>query len=181
MLILMDFKITPIPRLSDEPTNFQRASVYDYFKRHTDSVYGLLLEESIFSKRDETPYRVFATRMMDNLRRNGEFIYKTYKPGELHAVPIHCLRLGTTEDIFHESVKSKTEHYKRLLDERVSAVDKLKPTKGIMTCRNPARTDKNEKFCNSVDLAWEQKQTRSADEGMCIFMTCLTCKYRWKM
>lgn len=177
----MDFQITPIPWLSGEPTNFQRASVYEYFTNHTDATYALLLEESIFSQREQTPYRVLATRMIDNLGRNGDFIYKTYQAGELHALKTSCLRLGTAEDVFHESVKSKAEHYKRLLDERVSNVDKLRPTKGIMTCRNPARAENGERVCKSIDLAWEQKQTRSADEGMCIFMTCLTCKYRWKM
>lgn len=33
--------------------------------------------------------------------------------------------------------------------------------------------------CNSTELRWEEKQTRSADEGASVFWTCVTCKHRW--
>ena len=35
--------------------------------------------------------------------------------------------------------------------------------------------------CGSSDVAWEQKQTRGADEAMTVFCTCSKCNLRWKM
>jgi len=35
------------------------------------------------------------------------------------------------------------------------------------------------KRCGSDDVRWEEKQTRSADEGATVFCTCNSCKNRW--
>jgi transcription elongation factor S-II len=35
--------------------------------------------------------------------------------------------------------------------------------------------------CKSTDVAWEQKQTRGADEAMTVFCSCATCGNRWTM
>lgn len=35
--------------------------------------------------------------------------------------------------------------------------------------------------CGSAEVAWEQKQTRGADEAMTVFCTCSKCKNRWTM
>lgn len=34
--------------------------------------------------------------------------------------------------------------------------------------------------CKGTDIAYTQKQTRSADEAMTVFLECLTCKERWR-
>ena len=34
--------------------------------------------------------------------------------------------------------------------------------------------------CGSKDVSVEQKQTRSADEAMTLFICCLACNARWK-
>ncbi len=34
--------------------------------------------------------------------------------------------------------------------------------------------------CNSSDITWTQKQTRSADEPMTVFCKCNNCGVRWK-
>jgi DNA-directed RNA polymerase subunit M/transcription elongation factor TFIIS len=33
--------------------------------------------------------------------------------------------------------------------------------------------------CGSEDVTWEEKQTRSADEGATLFCSCTVCKNRW--
>ena len=33
--------------------------------------------------------------------------------------------------------------------------------------------------CGSQDVTWEEKQTRSADEGASLYCTCAVCKNRW--
>jgi DNA-directed RNA polymerase subunit M/transcription elongation factor TFIIS len=35
--------------------------------------------------------------------------------------------------------------------------------------------------CGSEEVTWEEKQTRSADEGATVFCSCSTCKNRWVM
>ena len=35
--------------------------------------------------------------------------------------------------------------------------------------------------CGSQEVSWEEKQTRSADEGATVFCVCTTCKNRWVM
>ena len=36
------------------------------------------------------------------------------------------------------------------------------------------------RVCQSSDVAWYQRQTRSADEGMVTFLQCRICGKRWK-
>ena len=35
--------------------------------------------------------------------------------------------------------------------------------------------------CRGFNIETRQAQTRSADEGMCVFATCIDCGKKWKM
>ena len=36
------------------------------------------------------------------------------------------------------------------------------------------------KLCKSENVNWSQKQTRSADEAMTVFLECITCGAKWR-
>lgn len=67
------------------------------------------------------------------------------------------------------------EHWKKLLDE------KFKREKVMYEEKEEAMTDQFKcGRCKSRKCTYYELQTRSADEGMTTFITCLTCGNRWK-
>ena len=66
-------------------------------------------------------------------------------------------------------------HWKRLLDKKYKKQEELYETK------QEAMTDEFKcKRCKSRKTSYYEMQTRSADEPMTIFITCLNCGNRWK-
>jgi DNA-directed RNA polymerase subunit M/transcription elongation factor TFIIS len=65
---------------------------------------------------------------------------------------------------------ARKERFEQMLQEKYDALDEAK-FKAIITCR----------ACGSTEVRWEEKQTRSADEGASVFCTCNSCKNRWVM
>jgi len=63
------------------------------------------------------------------------------------------------QDRFAEMLKEK---YDSLNDKQFEA---------IVRCRR----------CGNEDVVWEEKQTRSADEGATVYCSCPVCKNRWVM
>ena len=67
------------------------------------------------------------------------------------------------------------EHWKRLIDE------KYKREKVLYETKKEAMTDRFKcKKCKSKETCYYELQTRSADEPMTIFITCINCGNRWK-
>ena len=67
------------------------------------------------------------------------------------------------------------EHWKKLLDE------KFKREKVMYEEKAEAMTDQFKcGRCKSRKCTYYELQTRSADEGMTTFITCLHCGNRWK-
>jgi transcription elongation factor S-II len=67
------------------------------------------------------------------------------------------------------------QHWKRLLDKKYKKQEELYETK------QEAMTDEFKcKRCKSRKTSYYEMQTRSADEPMTIFITCLNCGNRWK-
>ena len=67
------------------------------------------------------------------------------------------------------------ENWKELIDE------KYRRDKVLYETKKEAMTDQFEcKRCKSRETAYYEVQTRSADEPMTIFITCLNCGNRWK-
>ena len=67
------------------------------------------------------------------------------------------------------------EHWKQLLDE------KFKREKVMYKEKEEAMTDQFKcGRCKSRKCTYYELQTRSADEGMTTFITCINCGNRWK-
>lgn len=67
------------------------------------------------------------------------------------------------------------EHWKQLID------DKDRKNKVLYETKKEAMTDQFKcRKCGSRETCYYEMQTRSADEPMTIFITCLNCGNRWK-
>ncbi len=67
------------------------------------------------------------------------------------------------------------EHWKQLIDE------KYRKNKVLYETKKEAMTDQFKcRKCGSRETCYYEMQTRSADEPMTIFITCLNCGNRWK-
>ena len=64
--------------------------------------------------------------------------------------------------------KLKEKRFEQMLQEKYDAIDDQQFT-SIIKCRK----------CGSDDVRWDEKQTRSADEGATVFCTCNKCFNRW--
>jgi len=64
--------------------------------------------------------------------------------------------------------ENKRNRFEQMLKDKYDAIDDVK-VKSVAKCRK----------CNSQDITWQEKQTRSADEGATLFVTCNACKNRW--
>ena len=74
-------------------------------------------------------------------------------------------RIRTAED-------ERRRLFARMLQEKYDSLDAHpEEYKSSLACRR----------CKSTDVNWEQKQTRSADEGMSVYCTCSGCGHRWTM
>ena len=105
-----------------------------------------------------------------NLQVNGALLSSKYTPEQL--VDLNDERLAEGSEV--EKEKSMLQEcyaaYETLL--RADFLDGLGSIDCI-TCR----------FCGKGNVEYTTKQTRSADEGSTVFLTCsnLNCKKRWKM
>ena len=62
------------------------------------------------------------------------------------------------------------ERFQSMLQDKYDAINDQNFT-ALVRCRR----------CGSEDVTWDEKQTRSADEGATIFVACVTCRNRWVM
>ena len=69
-----------------------------------------------------------------------------------------------------EEARIRQERFSAMLQEKYEALNDQAFT-AIVRCRR----------CGSEEVSWEEKQTRSADEGATVFCSCATCKNRWVM
>ena len=87
----------------------------------------------------------------------------------VHDTDTHLAK-GTLLGTLEEERTARKERFEQMLQEKYDALDDAK-FKAIITCR----------ACGSTEVRWEEKQTRSADEGASVFCTCNSCKNRWVM
>jgi DNA-directed RNA polymerase subunit M/transcription elongation factor TFIIS len=78
------------------------------------------------------------------------------------------LALGTETGRLTSERKLRDVRYQQMLQEKYESIND--PTlQAIVQCRK----------CGGSEIQWDEKQTRSADEGCTLFCVCLKCKHRW--
>lgn len=110
-----------------------------------------------------------AKRICFNIKCNSNLL-KKYEISKLSLVSNEEMARGTLLEKIKDQENQKSVAVENMLREKYENVNKSSEG-GLVRC----------KTCGSADIAWQQKQTRGADEAMTIFCTCSNCKTRWKM
>jgi transcription elongation factor S-II len=96
---------------------------------------------------------------------NNEYILGQLKNGEIKA---HMIAFMTHQELnpekWHELIDAKIKRDKLKYDTTIQA------STNMFTCRK----------CKSKNCTYYQLQTRSADEPMTTFVSCIDCSARWK-
>ncbi len=77
---------------------------------------------------------------------------------------------GTIVERIQRERQLRRDRFDSMLQDKYDALNDEQFT-AIIRCRR----------CGSDEVTWEEKQTRSADEGATVFCSCSTCKNRWVM
>lgn len=171
----MQLKLESIPILPHEPSPKVRLNVCLALSEFTNLMYARHLEESIFiSCIPLHTYKSKSLELLEDLRINSAHLFETasYSPSEVMTLSPEELRFNTPNDTFHREIRSRHAMYMEILSNGVANVDKLQAEGcGLLICRS----------CKSSKVTTGLRQTRSADEGMSVFASCLDCNARWKM
>ena len=131
------------------------------------------IEEKLYETiKGETPYVNRVLEIMHNLKdeKNEDFrnniINGTIKPEDLCTMDVIDMLDKNKQQEIEQQIKKKVEEDRSDWQEKHGEV-----TEGVYKCRN----------CGGKKTIQHEQQTRSADEPMTIFITCLNCKNVWKI
>lgn len=82
----------------------------------------------------------------------------------------HVLARNTNLETIENEATARKERFHNMLHEKYEALND-ESYEALVKCRK----------CGSSEIAWEEKQTRSADEAATLFCVCSKCKNRWIM
>ena len=99
-----------------------------------------------------------------NLRQNGTVGVEVVHSSD------SFLSQGTIVGRIEDERRARAERFEQMLQEKYDALND-RQFQAIVRCRR----------CGSQEVSWEEKQTRSADEGATVFCVCTACKMRWVM
>ena len=112
-----------------------------------------------------------ADEYMDNIRRAAFNLHSNPSVGrEVVQETDARLAQGTLVGKLEAERVARKTRFEQMLQEKYDALNDAN-FQAIITCRR----------CGSTEVRWEEKQTRSADEGASVFCTCNSCKNRWVM
>jgi len=129
------------------------------------------IEEKIFKKyKVDSAYTNRVLEIIHNLKENKQFREKIMS-GEISPEDL------ATMDVKEMVVKEKREQLEKTIENQVNAARSdwdqkhAKVTSGVYKCRK----------CGGDKTVQHEMQTRSADEPMTLFITCVTCQNAWKL
>lgn len=162
--------------------NNTRKNLYKYLEgnlkeKNNDSKKALLdkvveIEEKLYETlKGETPYVNRVLEIMHNLKdeNNNEFrndiIEGKITPEELCTMEATEMLNKNKQEEIEKQIKDKIDEVRTDWNEKHGQV-----TEGMYKCR----------ICGGKKTIQHEQQTRSADEPMTLFITCVNCKYTWK-
>ena len=148
----------------------------DYFKDLERVIFNYTIETSVKKNIVPSWNHIFTTIYINKVRS----LYTNLNPNSYLKNKRLLLRLlkkeFTPEQLINMSYQELfPENWKELIDE------KYRRNKVLYETKKEAMTDQFLcKRCKSRKTCYYEVQTRSADEAMTIFITCLNCGNRWK-
>lgn len=138
-----------------------------------NSVFNIAKERRVLRKWDNPIFRKIyfnkARSIYTNLKKDSYI----NNPKLLQRIKSKKFDLDNIADMSYQELFP--EHWKKLLD------DKFKREKMMYEEKEEAMTDQFKcGRCKSRKCTYYELQTRSADEGMTTFITCINCGNRWK-
>ena len=167
-------------------TNDIRLSTIEIFKNILSDKFAKQIEESIYNYTCETCVNRKIMKNWDNLFFKKIYINKSrslysnmntesYIKNNNFIKKILNNEIDLTRIAYLNFQEIYPEHWKKLLDE------KYKRDKHLYEDKQEAMTDQFKcGRCKSKKCTYYELQTRSADEAMTVFITCLNCGNRWK-
>ena len=154
-----------------EKTNYR-----DYFRELEKEIFNHTINSCIEKNIVPTWNHLFSTVYLNKART----IYTNLKPDSYVKNKRLLIRLKKNE---FTPVKLVTMNYQQLFPENWKELidEKYRRDKVLYETKQESMTDQFLcKRCRSRETSYYEVQTRSADEAMTIFITCLNCGNRWK-
>ena len=100
-----------------------------------------------------------------------------------------CEQVEHMRDVVQELVVDIGNGIDRSVTDMLASVKEVTGDTGQDICRLRLRTVEDQamrggivcRACNKATVIVQQKQTRSADEGMTVFCSCRTCGKQWRL
>ena len=129
------------------------------------------IEEAIFEKyKGDSPYSNRVMEILHNIRENEEFrdniVNGEIKPEELSSMDVIKMVSKEKQEKLDETKKNKVNSI-----QSDWILNHTKVTEGVYKCRK----------CGGNKTTQSEMQTRSADEPMTLFITCVDCGNGWKI
>ena len=135
-------------------------AIRDAIQRNIVPTWNILLKKIYVNKARSLYINLNPESYVKNTRLFERMKKMEFSPSELVNM--------STQELF-------PEHWKQLIDE------KYRKNKVLYETKKEAMTDQFKcRKCKSRETCYYEMQTRSADEPMTIFITCLNCGNRWK-
>ena len=84
--------------------------------------------------------------------------------------PDEALTHGTLVGRIRDEARARAGRFEQMLADKYDAINDCQ-FEALVRCRR----------CGGEEVTWDEKQTRSADEGATVFCRCTTCQNRWTM
>lgn len=163
-------KLKAIPCSSCDVPPLQRMQMCLAINMYVDIEYARELEKCLCNACTAIPYRVKCVELLHMLYSNSKELCLYHSPNEVADLLLNGLLHPNLDERYTKMYETKIQH-KSILVEGIKQIEQMIQIKGLLQCQR----------CKSDDIITEQKQTRSADEGMCVFAQCRKCFTKWKM
>ena len=114
-----------------------------------------------------TTYYDRVRRVATNLKLNPHLLARAE---EINSMSDEELAQNTIVARIAEERQHSRARFQNMLNETYNSLDD-REYRSSLRCKR----------CGSIDVNWDQKQTRGADEAMTVFCVCAQCGNRWKM